>query len=343
MTESPQFNYIITIHNKEDLIKEVLTCVLICCRDNSHVYPVLDGCTDRTETIVDDLIKTFAHIPITKVYTPDVHEIRSINAGLKAANHQGKGYNIILQDDVLLHDFLLQERIAQLYDWAGEKLGFVSFRHGANLANDTLSSNSVQPFADYVENAYGHGIPDARVLLPGQLAYRTIAIKSPVCLPFELVRSLGLLEEKLAPYMCDDFEYSIRSTQAGYRNGVFGIRYQSDVDWGTTRTRPDSRLQVLEKRNIEWIKDWHQDAIAHIIAGVQTDQVIDVPGMVTRAEQDLAMETLKRNQKRLEQFFQPDQPDLVGRVKRKTKTTLQKLMISPSKQESAQQYQGEYK
>lgn len=321
----PRFNYIITIHNKEDLIKEVLTSVLICCRENSHIYPVLDGCTDGTEAIMDELIKTFAHVPITKVHTPDVHEIRSINAGLKAASQAGEGYNIILQDDVLLHDFMLQERITKLYEWAGSQLGFVSFRHGANLSADVLESDSVQPFANYVENAYGHGIPQAHVLLPGQLAYRTIAIKSPVCIPFELTRKLGLLEEKLAPYMCDDFEYSIRSAQAGYHNAVFGLKYQSDVDWGTTRTKPDSRLHELEKRNLGYIKEWHKDAIVQIISNAQNQQVIDVSGMVTNDEKELALETLRRNREQLEKFFHQEPPSFLFRVKRKIKHTLQKL------------------
>jgi glycosyltransferase involved in cell wall biosynthesis len=327
MSHSPRFNYIITIHNKEDLIREVLTSVLICCRDNSHVYPVLDGCTDGTEAIVDELIQTFSQVPITKVHMPDVHEIRSINAGLQAADQNGEGYNIILQDDVLLHDFLLEAKIARLYEWAGDQLGFVSFRHGANLAADVLASESVQPFVSYVENAYGHGIPDANVLLPGQLAYRTIAIKSPVCIPTKLIHSVGLLEDRLAPYMCDDFDYSIRCAQAGYKNAAFGIRFQSDVDWGTTRKKPDSRLQELEKRNLGWIKQWHREPIAQIIAHSQEDQVIDVPGMVTETDRTNALAALSRNRAQLERFFQPQPLTLLDRAKRKVKTTLQKLML----------------
>lgn len=327
MSNLPRFNYIITIHNKEDLIRDVLTSVLICCRDHSHVYSVLDGCTDGTEAIVDDIMRTFAHVPITKVYTPDVHEIRSINAGLRAANQMGEGYNIILQDDVLLQDFMLQERIHHLYEYAGSQLGFVSFRHGANLAPDTVTSDAVQPFTDYVENAFGHGIPQATVLLPGQLAYRTVSIKSPVCIPFELVRTVGFLEERLAPYMCDDIEYSIRATQAGYRNAVFGVRFQSDVDWGTTRTKPDSRLQELEKRNLQWIREWHREAIAQIVAQDQSNHIIDVPGMVTDDEREIALATLQHNRERLEQFFSQSQPSFLGRVKRKLKVTLQKLSL----------------
>jgi glycosyltransferase involved in cell wall biosynthesis len=327
MSNSPRFNYIITIHNKEALIKEVINCLLICGRDNSHIYPVLDGCTDQTEAIIDDLIKTFSHVPITKVYTPDVHEILAINAGLRVADQTGDGYNIILQDDVLLHDFLLQERILKLYEWAGSDLGFVSFRHGANLTKDAATSDSIQPFTDYVENAYGHGLPNATGLLPGELAYRTIVIKSPVCIPSKVIRTVGLLEEKLAPYMCDDIEYSIRCAQAGYRNAAFALRFQSDVDWGTTRTNPDSRLSQLEKRNIELIRQWHGAEIERLSNSDQTNAIVEVPDMVTSDERAIALEAQQRNRKQLEVFFNDhSRSNLLDKVKSKVKGTLKKLV-----------------
>ena len=93
-------------------------------------------------------------------------------------------------------------------------------------------SGEAVPYEDYVENAYGHGIRNADVLLPGHLAYRTVPIKSPVCIPFELVRSIGMFEEKLAPYGHDDPEYAIRALKAGYHNAVFAIRFYSDIKWG---------------------------------------------------------------------------------------------------------------
>ena len=66
MPQSPKFNYIITIHNKEDMIEQVMMCVLMCCRDNSHIYPVLDGCTDRTEDISNRMNNGF------QIQTPGV-------------------------------------------------------------------------------------------------------------------------------------------------------------------------------------------------------------------------------------------------------------------------------
>jgi glycosyltransferase involved in cell wall biosynthesis len=278
MMHNQRFNYIITIHNKEDMIEQVLMSVLMCCRDNSYIYPVLDGCTDKTEEIVDKIIQTYANLPITKVHTPDVHELLSINAGLRAAYQDGDGFNIILQDDVLLADFFLERKVKSLYEWAGTRLGYVSFRMGANFTQDAASSDAIIPLQDFVENAYGHGLPEAQILFPGQFAYRSVPIKSPVCIPFYLVRSIGLLEERLAPYAHDDTEYSIRSMKAGFQNAVFAVRFYSELKWGGTRVIPHPKIGEFLKCNISKIREWHRDFIQEISSVVTKSDITSVPG-----------------------------------------------------------------
>jgi glycosyltransferase involved in cell wall biosynthesis len=278
MTQSPQFNYIITIHNKEDLIEQVIMSILACCRDNSHIYAVLDGCTDKTEAIIDGVVEKFANVPITKIYTPDVHEILSINAGLRVANQEGIGYNIILQDDVLLADFMLEKKVVDLYEWAGPQLGLVSFRHGANfIANVAMSSSGI-PLQDYVENAYGHGSSKAQVLLPGQFSYRAVCIKSPICIPCHLIRTVGMMEERLAPYMLDDVDYSIRCLRAGFRNAVFAVRFVSDIKWGGTRVTPHPNMGKISERNMYNILKWHRDFLERISSDTASVDIATVPG-----------------------------------------------------------------
>lgn len=286
MINTPRFNYIITIHNKEDLIEEVLKSVLMCCRDNSYVYPVLDGCTDNTEKIIDGIIDKFSGVPITKVYTADVHELLSINAGLKAACQEGEGFNIILQDDVLLLDTNLEDKVYRLYQWAGPKLGYISFRLGANFTRDAAKSEDPVPYTDYVENAYGHGIRNAKMLPLGYLAYRTVPIKSPVCLPFKIVRKVGLFNEKLAPYGHDDPELAVRIIKAGYHNAVFSVKFGSDVGWGGTRTTPHPELDSIIERNMNYIRRWYADDLSLICLEAQPKKIVKVEGMATPVEEE---------------------------------------------------------
>lgn len=321
MENSPRFNYIITIHNKENMIEKVIMCVLMCCRDTSHIYPVIDGCTDKTESIIDGLISKYSGLPITKVYTPDVHELLSINAGLRAANHDGDGFNIILQDDVLLADYALESKIVALYQWAGSSLGYVSFRLGANFTNDAATSNNPVPYCDYIENAYGHGIENAEVLLPGHFAYRTVPIKSPVCIPFGLVRTIGYYEEELAPYGHDDLDYAIRSNSAGKKSGVFGVRFYSDVKWGGTRTNPHPELNRVIDRNMQYIRSVRGSEIAAISKAPQGGAPIAVPNLSSEVEDHRGMEMWKSTRDKLKAFEQEARSDVWSRIRSRLNTT----------------------
>lgn len=302
MSSTPRYNYIITVHNKEDMIQQVLMHVLMCCRENSHIYPVLDGCTDKTEMLVDEMINSITGTPITKVLTPDVHELLSINAGLRAADQSGDGFNIILQDDVLLADFMLEKKITALYEWAGSKLGYISLRLGVNFKRDAATSTEAVPLTDYIENVYGHGLAGATPLPPGYLAYRTVPVKSPVCIPFKLIRDVGMLDERLAPYGHDDPEYAIRVINAGYQNAAFSLRFHSDIKWGGTRIKPHPQLGNIVERNMNRIRDWHRNSLETICSTKQPTDVIMVPQMSSEKEIHEALDIWKQNVKKLESY-----------------------------------------
>ena len=254
----PVFNYIITIHNKEDLIASVLNAVINCCGENSFIYPVLDGCLDKTEEIIDKVALQNPAIKIKKIHTADVHETKSINAGLQNSNQKEYGFNIILQDDVIIDDFNIEEKIEYIYNWSKKPLGIVSFRMGANFKNNWLTSGESAPFKDFVENIYGHGTAGAKIIFSGQFGYRAFPFKSPVCIPCDIVNQFGVFEEKLAPHTYDDLEYSIRLIKAGYQNGVFALKFHSKKEWGGTRRIPQNVMDV-QKRNINFIRSWYAD------------------------------------------------------------------------------------
>lgn len=229
------FNYIITIHNKEELIRNVMISVIQTAGPESHIYPVLDGCTDSSEFIIDELIELYPENKITKLFANDVHELKSINIGLESANQNGAGYNIILQDDVILQDLTLEETCIHLYN-RFDHLGIVSFRHGGNLSRELIYDESIlTPFQDYIQNECGHFPSSKPILSIGHFVFREIAIKSPICIPFKIVRDLGIPDEDYAPW--HDIAYCYKISEAGYRNGVIAINYLSDVYWGSTRTK----------------------------------------------------------------------------------------------------------
>ncbi len=294
MKKLPRFNYIITIHNKEDLIENVLTSILDSCRSNSFIYPVLDGCTDKTEKIIDSIIKKNINIPIKKVYASDVHELLSINIGLKKTNQNGDGFNIILQDDVILDDLELENNIIKLYQWGGKKLGCISFRLGANFANNILKSDYLIPQTDHLESIYGHGLDYAETLVPNHFSYRDISIKSPVCFPFYVIKKIGLLEEKLAPYGHDDLEYAIRCRKAGFKNGVFALKFHSELKWGGTRTTHQPEMGKIIRRNINNIKKWNRKDLLKIINQEKNNTIYKIPGIPTAKLNNCPIDNTKK-------------------------------------------------
>lgn len=189
--------------------------------------------------------------------------------------------------------------MTELYRWGGPQLGYVSFRLGANFADDAATGDSVIPLGEYVENAYGHGLPEASVLLPGHLAFRAVPIKSPVCIPFQLIRTIGLLDERLAPYAHDDTDYAIRCLAAGYRNAVFALRFYSDVKWGGTRTSPHPRISAIQKRNMDQIRIWHGGVLGRLCEAGNPLELVAVPGMSNPDEDRRALAAWEESRRQL--------------------------------------------
>lgn len=245
-----RFNYIITIHNKESLIADVLNNIIAVCGKNSYIYPVLDGCTDRTESIVDQIAKE-TNVPITKIFASDVHEILSLNIGLSKASQQGKGFNILLQDDVILEETNFEKNIINVYEHLGyDKVGVLAFRHGVDLRLNKRKKEIEE--TNLIESWYGTGMGETP-LYPGFLVKRMVGVRSPECISFEVVKRIGVFDEKLAPYTYDNHDYSLRCLIAGMDNYVFSIKYKSDVKWGGMRQNPHPRVREVMERNRKYL------------------------------------------------------------------------------------------
>jgi hypothetical protein len=256
-----KFNYIVTCHNKEELIELVIMSLLYVSSIESNIFIVLDGCTDSSELKVDKIINKYIERKITKLYADDVHELMAINVALNSIDLDEKALNIIVQDDILLMDNLIEQKLDSLYTHFSGKLGIVSLRHGANLSLFKLWLNRfyLYPMVEYVHTIFGHGNVNKN-LNDGEFVQRHIAIKSPICIPNIYVKELGLCDEIFSPW--DDFEYCIRGVINGFVNGVFGINYYSHVSWGTMRNlKQKASHDTIVKNNISKLKVKYKNLI----------------------------------------------------------------------------------
>src|ERR1700733_11716538 len=109
------------------------------------------------------------------------------------------------------------------------------------------------PLTNYVENAKGHSYDPFSVLPLGYFIFREVAIKSPICIPCHVIKKIGLPDETYAPW--DDIAFCYTVSKAGFHNGVYAIDFESDINWGTTRTKAQANsVQEIVKRNIAIFK-----------------------------------------------------------------------------------------
>ncbi|MBX3052996.1 MAG: glycosyltransferase [Caldilineaceae bacterium] len=257
------FNYIITIHNKQDLLPRVLEGVALCCSKQSKIIPVLDGCTDHSEEIVDEFIAT-SGLNVEKVITPDVYELHAINAGMACVT---EGFIMTIQDDVVMQEPELEQKISALCDEVGPTIGVISPRHGTNVRRvpflRQLRNSGLVPLIDEYERVTR---PEEAPVMGervdyGHVSYRMVAGGSPMIFPERVWKSIGRMDESMAPLMWFDHEYNLRSLQAGYRNAVFPLSFESEIDWGTMRqkTKSDAWISMvrgwtLSNRRYVWKK-----------------------------------------------------------------------------------------
>lgn len=261
--KSQVFNYIITIHNKEDILLRVLEGVAECCSEKSQIIPVLDGCTDRSEEIVDEFTAA-SGLNVKKVITPDVYELRAINAGMDCVP---EGFIMTIQDDVILQEPELENKVIELCAEVGPSIGLISPRHGVNVRRTPvlrqLRKSGLLPLIDEFdriarpEEAFG----TAEQVDYGQLTYRMVAGGSPMIFPEKLWRRVGQMDEIMVPFMWFDHEYNLRALRAGFRNVVFPLHFLSQEDWGTSRQKAKDRNWkmwfdgiVLRNRRYLWKK-----------------------------------------------------------------------------------------
>lgn len=253
-----RFNYIITIHNKEHLIKDVLNSIIRCCGKNSYIYPVLDGCTDNTEKYIDEIAKA-VDVPIEKIYAPDVHEIKSINIALRHVPQNYKGCNVIIQDDVILDDIKIESYIKKTYESIGySKIGVLAFRHGVNLILDYKNKEIRE--TDIIESCFGIGM-SSKPLLPGFLIERMVGVRSPECISCKVISDIGMMDEKLAPCTFDNHDYSLRCIKKGYKNLIFSIPFISNLEWGGTRSNNQDQFSKILNRNKKYLYKKHFNLI----------------------------------------------------------------------------------
>ena len=94
---------VLTVHNKEKLIKKVLKNIVKNTKQPYELIVVLDGCEDNSELIVKKYLNKSANKKIRHkiLFAENVFETKANNIGLKECSGN---YISIIQDDMLIKE-----------------------------------------------------------------------------------------------------------------------------------------------------------------------------------------------------------------------------------------------
>lgn len=237
--------FILPVHNKENLIEQVLEGIVSSCSGDYHIVCILDGCTDKSDQIVNAFVSTRnIHDKFTLLQMNDVHEITCLNYGLtqvKLFNPNDDDLIFTVQDDVVILEDNVDGKFADLFRM-NTNLGYVSMRLGSRIVymNDSIGET------EYVESEFGHwkqlGLSHYYMVQHGEFVPTQLAIRSPTCVQWKRYKEVGFYDAALAPCGYDCHDFSIRMIQHGYKNGVYAMKFKSDVAWGGMRTAVTSEI-----------------------------------------------------------------------------------------------------
>lgn len=257
------FSIILTVHNKEDLLEEVLLSIKNKTSSNYELNVVIDGCSDNSEKILDMFVKNNSNLKITKFITDNVFETKANNVGLK--NSSGK-YCVIIQDDMIINEYGWEKRLIKPIESFSD-----IFAVSANATHNWVyNPNSTHQFMEEnLDNCWCDLIRVSNLANKDNMTREIFAIRDsvnrgPLVLKHDVLQKLNYFDEIFEPQDMDDHDLCYRAfKQEGLKVGCYLIDYTSKVEWGSTRKNggPANWLLKANHKNSKIVFKRHKDLI----------------------------------------------------------------------------------
>ncbi len=262
---------ILTVHNKEQLLENVLNSIKKHTVGNYELIVVLDGCSDGSESILDNFIDQNKNLEIKKIYTPDVFETKANNAGLKETTGDKV---IIIQDDMIINEDDWNLRLQKPFDefidvFAVTASSAFNYRFNQSSQHIHLEPEVDREIGDCWSDifTYESHINRSQGLNRNIFAVRNNVCRGPLMIDHSDLIKLNYFDEIFEPQDQDDADLCYRAfKELGKIVGAYWIDYISDVSWGGTRpdgNNPASWLLKAHHKNTRIVFDRHQDIIFH--------------------------------------------------------------------------------
>ncbi len=253
---------ILTVHNKDFLISQVLDGIMKNTVGDYELIIVIDGCTDRTFYYIEDFFygKEFDHLIITE---NNVFETKANNAGLKSATGE---YVIIVQDDMIINEHGWNARMQkpfQAWDDVFAVTARTAHNWGFNPNTQHLGmkedlNNCWCDICIHTDHAERRNIPR------DCFAVRNSVNRGPLMIDHSVLKQLNYLDEAFAPQDMDDHDLCHRAyKEFGKVCGCYWIDVESKDEWGGTRVdgEPAAWLLQANHKNMKIFYERHKDLI----------------------------------------------------------------------------------
>lgn len=253
---------ILTIHNKEWLIQQVLDGIVKNTRGDYELIIVLDGCTDKSFDVVEDYFYGKNH-NIIIVTTPDVYETKANNVGFKSARGE---YIIIVQDDLIIKEDGWNLRMQKPFDAFGDVFAVTSrtahdWEFNPNTKHLGMKENLDDCWCDICIHT-NHA--DRTNISRDTFAVRASVNRGPLMINHEDLKKLNYLDEEFSPQDMDDHDLIYRMhKELDKVCGCYWIDFESKDEWGGTRVSgsPAPWLLKANHKNMKIFYERHKDLI----------------------------------------------------------------------------------
>lgn len=253
---------ILTIHNKEWLVQQVLDGIVKNTKGNYELIIVLDGCTDKSFNVVEDYFYGKNH-NVTTTTTPDVYETKANNVGLKSALGE---YVIIVQDDMIIKEEGWNFRMQKPFDVFDDVFAVTSrtahnWEFNPNTKHLGMKENLDDCWCDICIHT-NHA--DRTNISRDTFAVRASVNRGPLMINHEDLKKLNYLDEGFSPQDMDDHDLMYRMhKELNKVCGCYWIDFESKDEWGGTRVSgfPSPWLLKSNHKNMKIFYERHKDLI----------------------------------------------------------------------------------
>lgn len=253
---------ILTIHNKDWLIGEVISSIIENTIGDYELIFVIDGCTDNSEIIVDHFIKN-NQFNYKKIIADNVFETKANNLGLKRSD----GNKVILvQDDMIIKEYGWNLRMQKPFDLYDDVFAVTSrtshnWEFNPNTVHLGMDNNLDNCWCDIcVHTDHANKYNTSRDIF----AIRSTVNRGPLMINHEDLKLLNYFDENFYPQDMDDHDLMYRMhKKIGKVCGCYWIEFESKDEWGGTRISglPAPWLLKANHKNMKIFYDRHKDLI----------------------------------------------------------------------------------